>query len=236
MRWASSIFKWMAVTLGGTGSCVVSNFILSSGCSLKYVSIFLVTALVTCWHNDKSHVDISMLNLNVLLKAFCNTATIPIGSLLCSLPRSNGEYFGCSSFTFQYPALYCVTQSPILILSMLLYFCFIFSTQASVICNHLHFPLLSSLQALICSYLFRSITNIYHKDKTSERSVVFFSGMLKSSFCGRLFGRSPSGRAFVHLKIPYLPSIPESPPDKARCFSPRTTRSAVPLCCPAYIP
>ena len=51
-------------------------------------------------------------------------------------------------------------------------------------------------QALICSYFFRSITNIYHKDETSEYSVFLFQGMLKSSFCGWLFGRSPSGRAF----------------------------------------
>ena len=64
-----------------------------------------------------------------------------------------------------------------------------FSTQASVICNHLHFPLLSSLQALICSYLFRSITNIYHKDKTSERSVFLFSMVCsKAVFAGGCLG------------------------------------------------
>ena len=66
---------------------------------------------------------------------------------------------------------------------MLLYFCFIFSTQAGVICNHLHFPLLSSLQVLICSYLFRSITNIYHKDETSEYSVFLFSMVCSKAVC-----------------------------------------------------
>ena len=58
-----------------------------------------------------------------------------------------------------------------------------------IICNHLHFPLLSSLQALICSYLFRSITNIYHKDKTSERSVFLFSMVCsKAVFAGGCLG------------------------------------------------
>ena len=69
----------------------------------------------------------------------------------------------------------------------------------STICNYLRlrFSRLSSRHVLTGVLLSRSITNIYHKGETSERSVfLFFYGMLKSSFCGRLFGRSPSGRAF----------------------------------------
>ena len=48
-----------------------------------------------------------------------------------------------------------------------------------LICNYIRFPL----------YIARSITNIYHKDETSEYSVfLFFYGMLKSSSAGGYLG------------------------------------------------
>ena len=55
-----------------------------------------------------------------------------------------------------------------------------------IICSYIRFPL----------YIFAHLQIYIIRTKLRSVRSSFFQGMLKSSFCGRLFGRSPSGRAF----------------------------------------
>ena len=55
-----------------------------------------------------------------------------------------------------------------------------------IICSYIRFPL----------YIFAHLQIYIIRTKLRSVRSSFFQGMLKSSFCGWLFGRSPSGRAF----------------------------------------
>lgn len=55
-----------------------------------------------------------------------------------------------------------------------------------IICSYIRFPL----------YIFAHLQIYIIRTKLRNVRSSFFQGMLKSSFCGWLFGRSPSGRAF----------------------------------------
>ena len=70
-----------------------------------------------------------------------------------------------------------------------------------IICSYIRFPL----------YIFAHLQIYIIRTKLRNIRSSFFQGMLKSSFCGWLFGRSPSGRAFrckSSLCCGLFPAIP----------------------------
>ena len=70
-----------------------------------------------------------------------------------------------------------------------------------IICSYIRFPL----------YIFAHLQMYIIRTKLRSVRSSFFQGMLKSSFCGWLFGRSPSGRAFrckSSLCCGLFPAIP----------------------------
>ena len=117
VRFSSGISSH-SVAMAGLGSKgFFSNFSASLGCVAKYSFIAPSSASLTGTHQRASQQSESTRNFILGVKPFFISAQEPIRSPFLhfkfSLSTSSSAYFGLISIIFQYPAQYCLTQSPI---------------------------------------------------------------------------------------------------------------------------